>query len=598
MIESIQQFFVKKYSDTQKTHQLLMLFKRYKNMNKDLVDEYQKIYSRPTNLIVSALYTADYIITSSDVKFEMEDDERRKEIIEFWTTLTLQNEEMWYEITNLVAFTYDIASISRKRYYYLLDKGVAKHIAVALVTDYFIRHLLEFVSSHGGFLPLWWVVFLYETALCQTIFSKTQKKWTNMQGCLHSKEPGILAHLVANHFVKEIEGEPNPAVPIPYFLESAAFYYFKWERDETKCEKFESFLAKKEAYLAKEFKKCVSIMDSENPHILKYLRIAGRYDTASPEINMFVVHAKTENAEGWVGILSPIDDINLKEIESLLQLKLEDLRTLDYYRKEIPLVDVFRRKKDEREIIEEKIDKDEEVGFFKKILSIFKRKKMPKVKEKAVKTIQPIDSWIRSILDEILLITVSGIDLGLEIYDSYREDNFVISGVIESKQKEKQPAFVERGEIESLQTEYHPTIFYSEESVAFPSEFLDPIIGLIEVTRIFIQIYKEIEPYSIIPEEALYQDKSNTALFKLVEFVMSEKLLIGILGEKYVQTAMTYAKGEPVYQRRSIIRKANELLSSRKTFNIVDAGNKTLSREINWNDVKKSYEDKLLFYLK
>ena len=82
---------------------------------------------------------------------------------------------MWYEITNLVAFTYDIASISRKRYYYLLDKGEAKHIAVALVTDYFIRHLLEFVSSHGGFLPLWWVVFLYETALCQTIFSKASE---------------------------------------------------------------------------------------------------------------------------------------------------------------------------------------------------------------------------------------------------------------------------------------------------------------------------------------------------------------------------------------------------------------------------------------
>ena len=79
---------------------------------------------------------------------------------------------------------------------------------------------------------------------------------------------------------------------------------------------------------------------------------------------------------------------------------------------------------------------------------------------------------------------------------------------------------------------------------------------------------------------------------------MAEKLLIGILGEKYSQTAMTYAAGEPVYQRRSILRKANELLSSRKTFNIVDAGNKTLSREINWNEVKKSYEDKPLFYLK
>ena len=411
MIDEITRFLDRKYSETQKTHQLLMLFDRYKNMNKDLVDEYQKIYSRPINLIVSALYTADYILTSSEVKFEMEDDIRRKEIIEFWATLTLQNENMWYEITNLVAFTYNIASICRKRFYYLMDRGVAKHIAASLVTDYFTRHLISFVSEKGGFIPLWWVAYLVDTAMCQTVFSKTQKKWENMQGSLHSKEPGIIAQLIANHFVQETDREPNPAVPIPYWNESAAFYYMKWMRDEAKCEKFETLLSPKAAQLEKAFRNCVPLMNSDNPHILKYLRVAGRYSTSSPEINMFVVHAKNEYTEGWIGILSPIDDINLKEIESLLQLKLEDLRALDFYRKELPSVEVFQRKKEEREVVEEKIEVEETKGFFKRLLSIFKKKEKPP-KAKPVKVSHPIDSWVRSILDEILLISVSGIDLG------------------------------------------------------------------------------------------------------------------------------------------------------------------------------------------
>ena len=598
MIENITRFLDRKYSETQKTHQLLMLFDRYKNMNKELVEEFQKIYSRPINLIVSALYTADYILTSSEVNFEMEDDVRRKEIIEFWSTLTLQNENMWFEITNLVAFTYNIASICRKRFYYLLDRGVVKHVAAALVSDYFTRHLITFVSSKGGFLPLWWVTYLVDTALCMTVFSKTQKKWTGMQGSLHSKEPGLLAQLIANHFVQETDKEPNPAVPVPYLHESAAFYYMKWVRDEVKCDKFETIVSDKAAQLEKVFKNCVPLMNTDNPHILKYLRIAGRYSTSSPEINMFMVHAKNEFAEGWIGLLSPIDDINLKEIESLLQLKLEDMRSLDFFRKELPPVDVFQRKKEEREIVEEKIDIEETKGFFKKMLSIFKKKKKTAPKAKPVKVAHPIDSWIRFILDEILLISVSGINLGLEIYDSYREDDFVISGVIESQKKKEQPAFVATAAVEGLKDDTPPTIFYSEESVAFPSEFLDPIIELIDVSKIFIHAYNGTEPYSLIPEEAFYQDKNYEDRFKLVEFVMAEKLLVGILGEKYSQTAMTYAKGEPVYQRRSILRKANELLSARKTFNIVDAGNKTLSREINWNDVKKSYEDKPLFYLK
>jgi len=580
MIENITQFLDRKYAATSKTHQLLMLFERYKNMNKELVEEYQTQYSRPTNLIVSALYTADYILTSSEVKFELEDSDRRKEIIEFWATLTLQNDEMWYEITNLVAFSYDSASLLRKRYYHLLDRGVAKHIAASLVADYYTRHVLEFISSKGGFIPLWWVTYLLDTALCQTIFSKTLKKWSDRQDILHSRDHGILANIIASHFVPETEGEPNPAVPIPYFNDSSIFYYMIWGEEGAKKERFDSIVSgMKVASLNKEFKKYVPHIGIKAPHILKYLRNNVRISSSPTSINFFVVHAKTEIGEGWIGLASPLDDINLKEVEALLQLKLQDMQSFDKFKNNLPTIEILQRKKEEREKVEEKIEREEK-GFLAKIAgkitSLFKKSAAPKAV--TITKIQPIDTWSKLFLDEILMASVSGVDLGLEIYDTYREDNFVISGVIESEQKELQP-----------------TVFYSEKSIDFPSEFLDPIIYFIYISKLFLSASIKGDIVSIVPEEALYEDKIDPSRTRLVEFVFTEKLLVGLLAEKYSTIMKT---GEPTYQRRSILRKANEMQKARRVNNMIDVGKRTISREINWDTVNQSYEEKPLFFLK
>jgi len=349
MKESITQFLEKEYKETVRIHQLSQLFERYPNLNSELIEKFEQEYSRPKNLIVSALYTADYIIMSSEVKFELEDNARRKEIIEFWINLNITNDEMWYELTYIVAFSYRVASKLRKRYYYLMDRGVAKQIAAALVADYFVRHHLEYISDKMNIIPNWWIVFLMETAMCQTIFSTTQKKWANSQEILHSNEVGLLANIITNNFIGETVGEPNPAVPIPYFKDSSIFYNAIWNQDTSKKYRFESLLpAKNSAQLHKEFKKCTPLMDSNNPHILKYMRLAGKFSTSSPEINFIIANSQTTGAEGWIGLLTPLDDINMKEIESLLKLKLDDLKTLEKYAKHLPIIQVLQREKEER----------------------------------------------------------------------------------------------------------------------------------------------------------------------------------------------------------------------------------------------------------
>ncbi len=594
MKDVIQQFLEKVYQEAKRVHNLQLQFDRYQTMSKDLIDEFQSESSGSTTLIVSALYTADYIITSSDVKFELEDSARRKEIIELWSKLSLPKEDVWHEVTHLVAFSYHVASILRKRYYYLLDRGVAKHVAAALVADYYTRHHLKFVRDKLTYIPSWWVSLLMETALCQTIFSTTKKKWESMQKILQSGEFGVIAQIIARHFVDETEGEPNPAVPIPYFNESTLFYYFTWQSGESKGDKFESLLPiLKSPQLAKEFRKTTKLLSGDYPHLLKYIRMGSKLETMSSEINFFVVHAETANAEGWIGLLSPLDDINLREIESLLKLKLEDIASFESYKSELPQLSVLTREKEEREIVEEKMELEEKpkpVGFFAKLFSKFKKKQKPTYKKSFVKKTVPIDAWSRLILDEILLMSVSGIGFGLEIYDAYREDDFVISGVIESQQKRAQTSsFYEEPEVK-------PTTFYSEAPIQFPTEFLDPVIGILNIAKNFISMSYRKKVISIIPEEAFFENKVNPEVFRLVEFIKGEKVLIGILGEKQAITAMTVAQPEPTYQRRSLIRKANEMIHARRVNNIIDAGKRTLAREINWDSVNKSYEDQPLFY--
>jgi len=584
MKDAVHQFLEKEYQEAKRVHQLQTLFERYKIMSKDLIEEFQADFDNSNNLVLSALYTADYIIMSSEVKFELEDSVRRQEIIDFWKKLSLPKEDEWYEFTHLVAFSYKVASILRKRFYYLLDRGVAKHIAAALVADYYTRHLLVFVREKMQYIPIWWAAFLMETALCQSIFSKSLEKWVNLRDIMESQQTGIISQIIAKHFAIETEGEPNPAVPIPYFKESTMFYYFRWQDGETKGEKFESLIpVLKTAQFTKEFKNTTKLLSGDYPHILKYIRFTNKLESITSEINLFVVNAKTATAEGWIGLLSPLDDINLKEVEALLQLKLEDIGAFEKFKKDLPQMDVFRRVKEEREIIEEKIEIEEQpkpTGFFGKLFSVFKKKKEPKIRKSTIKKAIPIDAWSRLILDEMILTSVSGIGIGEEVYDSFREDDFVISGVIESKQKQTQP-----------------TVFYSESPIQFPTEFLDPVIGILEIAKRFISVSYSEKILSIIPEEAFFENKLNPEVFRLVEFVKGEKVVIGILAEKQAKTAMTVAQPEPSYQRRSLIRKANEILHARRVNNIIDSGKRTLAREIDWDKVNKSFEEKTLFFI-
>lgn len=582
MKKIVHQFLEKEYLETQKVHQLRQLFERYKTVNKSLVAEYQQEYSASQELIVSALYSSDYIITSSEIRFDLEDSGRRKEIIEFWQSLSISEEKDWRELTHLVAFTYSIASLLRKRYYFQLDKGIKKEIAAEQVADFFLRHLLEFCVQKFPDIPFGWFAFLSETALCRSVFSEIIARRSETIQNIPSDERGLISHLIMNHLVTELEKETNKSVPVPYIKETSIFYLFTCEEGGKRNEYTSSNMKTGvEKTILKEFRKCTPWMDSNYPHILKYIRTNCKYSNQSPPYNHFIVHAKSGSAEGWISLLSPVDDINLSMVESLLQMKLEDIKSFNNLKNKLPPVNYTKEKEVEREEIVEIIQKEEKKGFFSKFFSRF-RKKKDTLEEAKTEEKKPFDTWKKLIMEELLVASVGGINLGIDFYDDYRENQFIISGVVESEIKE-----------------INPTIFYSEKIVSFPSDLLDPIILLVSLSRNWTNLVTNQETIYTIPEEAFYLESANIEALRLAEFVAGDDVLIGILSDKYEKNILVVAKDEPIYKRQQIQKKVRELLSalqSRKNFSIVDAGKRTLSKEINWDNVNTSYEKKPLFF--
>ncbi|UJG43274.1 MAG: hypothetical protein K9W46_12990 [Candidatus Heimdallarchaeum endolithica] len=127
---------------------------------------------------------------------------------------------------------------------------------------------------------------------------------------------------------------------------------------------------------------------------------------------------------------------------------------------------------------------------------------------------------------------------------------------------------------------------------------MDPIITLTKFNYLFLEKIKDQSIQSIIPEEAFYLD-INSTIPRLLEFVTDGKIVVGILADKYQKSHQLSSKEEQIYKRRTISRKARELLSiinSRNVTTLEDAGKRIISQDMDWNKVSTNYEQEKLFF--
>ncbi|MHA1686649.1 MAG: hypothetical protein ACTSYD_09635 [Candidatus Heimdallarchaeaceae archaeon] len=587
MNEPIKQFLAREFAETKRIHQLRQLFDRYRNMHKALVNRYSNQFMCSEDLIVSALYCSDYIITNSELKEPLEDEIRINEIINAWKDhLQTLTSEQWYVATYLTAFIYRVASITRKRYYFLLDKGVTKDVAAAYIADLFITPLIEFCIAELPSLSLAWISILVETALVQSIFSKIQEKRAAELSNFEVENIGTYSHFIAYHFSSESEAKTNTAVPLPYVDDSQLIYYILWKTGmERQHNVFGTTTEKQKGQISKITKNLIDkISKRDIVHILKYLRASYKIETKEQERNIFFVHASSEDAEAWLILISAVDDVNVKFLETLLQQKLQDIPNFHTHKSKLPKIYVYEELKQEMAPKKEEqiqIAPKQKMSIIQRFLSLFRRKVVQKTLE--IKKTKPKKSSYDVLLDifaqELLVASVANIDLGINVYDDYREHMFEINGVFMSK-KDQEP----------------PTYFIAEKMINYPSDLLDPIIDAIHFGKDFLTLQNGYAPLYIYPDEALFMQKTNEDIIRLIECTHANEILVGTVADKKIDTHLLTKKKTPAYKRRSIQKKTRELQAALKVHSLEDAVKNIFSADIDPKNLQITSENEPLFF--
>lgn len=544
-------------------HNLDMQFKRYKTVTKEVIKEYRDNTPLSEESLIACSYISDYIMTSSEIRITVSDEERVKDLINLFQHLP-DNFNEWKDLTHHVGLIYAVASIARKRYYFQLDKGITKNIACLRVSSYLLRHVINFCTQHFPTISFLWFVYVLEAALLQTIFSTVIEEMQILEG---SKDDiaGIITCMMALKMKTAFAHEINDTVPVPNIVESESVSYislkemnkeFFYEKGETKVLKHKLMESLPE----------ITVRDTQ-PHILKYLRLESLKDQRKDK-NIFYLGYQDSIALGYFGIISSIDDINLKEIESLFSFKIKDFCALYKYEeilKNYPLE--IEEKKDLETVPEE--TREEKKGLLKtiicKIKNVFSR--IPNVVQIEKKNVF-IQQWLEYFNQELLYSSVSGIEISpLPIFDDYRENDFLLTGIIKSERKD-----------------IEPTTLISEKEIVFPTEILDPVISLIKFSKEWLTII-DYHIDTLFPEEVLYEEKDKPDALRLVEFVKNEDKLFGVVADKIVPRTLNIPRKEQIYKRRTLMKKLRELdstIASRKDIDIRQAGEKVFPADINW----------------
>ncbi len=579
MEDIVFKFLEDELKDIKNEHNLDMQFKRYKTVTKDVIRDMKEKTTLTEQSLIACSYISDYIMTASEIRMTISDEERVKELVNLFQHLP-DNFNQWKDLTHHIGLIYAVASIARKRYYFQLDKGIPKNIACLRVSSYLLRHLINFCTQHFPTISFLWFLYVLEAALLQTIFSTVIEERRILQGT-KDDIAGIITCMIALKMITAFAHEINETVPVPNINESEIVNYISlkemnkdlfYAKGETK------FLKHKFSEILPEIK----IQDVQT-HILKYLRLESLKDKRKDK-NIFYLGYQNSFALGYVGIFSSIDDLNLKEIESLFSLKIKDLYALCKYEeilKTYPLESEEKKELEEKET--EENPKEEKKGLLKAIVRKIKNvfSKIPKVVQLEKKNAF-IQQWLEYFNQELLYSSVSGIEISpLPIFDNYRENDFLLTGLIESEKKN----------IEA-------TTLISEEALVFPTEILDPLIALINFSKEWlITINYHID--TLFPEEVLYEEKDKPDALRLVEFVKNDDKLFGIVADKIEPRTLNIPRKKQVYKRRTLMKKLRELdstIASRKDIDIIQAAKKVFAEDMKWDKIVIVQIKKILFF--
>ncbi|MFW9914404.1 MAG: hypothetical protein ACFFGZ_02240 [Candidatus Thorarchaeota archaeon] len=571
-------------------------FDRYRAIDdlRKAIEEFQSQHECSSQLALTTLYLADFVVTSSNIRdLSITDEKRRKAILQFCQA-GMEQELDAEALIVLHMLSQELGVAVRRNFVYQLDRGLPANVALVRIADVFVVPFLRFAKTINDDLELPWLIALAEGAVSEVLSSEV---YGQLKEKSHLKEFATFkladaALSILEYFAATRTEQPNPHAKVPSLSESAGAILIRNTKSNEELFGYSHPMEdKKLTILHKEFSEVCARSKFKEKVIEPVYYRATSLSSAAQQLTRQVFLVRSSIAdntyEAWFFLNTTVDDINLELIRKKLDAKCLDAEGI--LRRPLGAKKKIKKKKKKKEkppiAKEPEKKKEEKPSLGKRILSFFRRKKPPSepkeplsVQKAEIEPAKPetaeeiaeeehIDAdegeWTRKeVLSNwaaaLVVDAVSGIDLE-EVYDTLREQNWIITGLADFPEI-PQPA---------------GTLLTLDEYSAFLKGILfDLSSHFTELRDVAAQLLPQIAQEGqmrFIPQEVFLEHNIDDKIYDLFTFAATDENLTVLMAQHSILTNVAYIKpNKAVSKRRTLQMRTRQLATARTSFPIED----------------------------
>lgn len=511
---------------------ILSRLTRYKTMASESVSMGLSLGLTSEEDTSRALFVSDFIITASEVPSGGTDEERHQSVIQTFISGINQRDASSDALMRVYYLAYKLAIMLRRQDLFMAGRGLIRETALLRLMDTHITPYLAVCSDLLGNGSCGWELGVLTAALNRTYpHSEVQ----NLLGAPKSADRAALVPIIRRilkRYAEKHSVDVNNNIVISNIKNTKSILVLDSKKSLMtglwNCVQ-PGFSSKADREALSPLSDFLKKIDVER-HLL-YLR--GRI-LGTVENFFFIRNPFLEN-KPFLVLRTTADEINVSEMLTILQL-----RGLDYK-------GWLEIKADEGTPSKAPVfDQPEKEGLLAKIKRIlgFKKSEKRKLDKPRVSKKRFLDSFLTH------AITVDAVgDIKLfEMFDVERESEYTIEGALESDFERNQ------------------TFFLTEKKLGDPLEIATLLDGLDEVLEKAANHFFGGET-QILPEEILFTSQDKNRHIITLAGNISEKRIVGTIASTYVQDVTDWQpkKEENLIKRRTLLRRTNQLLTTRRT---------------------------------
>ncbi len=505
-----------------------------------------------------ALFIADFIVTSSEVPTGVDDEERRISVITSFIDGLTSRCGSSDALMRVFYLAYNLAQQIRRKDLFLSGRGLDRETTLVRIMDAQIIPYLTLCEQVLGPGNVGWELGVLSAALKRQLPDKEIKQrgaLSNISKLSSLVEP-IWNVLTEYSNVHKVEVNDNPVIPN---IDSTSSLLVL-DANERLISRWNIPLEKRDY---KQDQKAITplrdfLRDHDKSTNFIYLR--GKLLGSEKESNLILIRNPFHQKKPFVLLRTEADEVNVSEILSILYLKggegkgwsniapeLEEIIMVEESApSSVPKASTPHRQEEEESIVKKVRSLfGRFFGKKEKSTSALKPKTPKRPKSMKSKRIKTKDPYIPDFVAKAIAIDAVG-DLKLfEMFDTFRESQYVIEGVIESDFGQNRTVFLTSPVLEN------------PEAIASMLDGLDEVIEQC-VNHFFVG------EFQLLPEEiVLAHDENLKYIFCMAG---NEDRLVGTIGATFQKdiTEWQNKREEYILQRRTLHMRTGQLLSSRR----------------------------------